>query len=189
MPVKTVSAGLWSVIICALILVGGTGCKDDTIYKVVEPGSISPGDAVPAPTNDVVLIVSGEISVTNKGNSLAFDMDTLEHLRLVEYDVDDPWLDDRVTYTGVLLSDLLEVAGAPETATEVMAIALDGYVSPIPVSEIESWPVLLATQSNGAHMTIETSGPTRIIFPYELHNDITAARNMSVWNLESLEIE
>jgi hypothetical protein len=38
-------------------------------------------------------------------------------------------------------------------------------------------------------MTIETSGPTRIIFPYELHNDITAARNMSVWNLESLEIE
>ena len=62
MSVKTVSAGLWSVIMCALILVGGTGCKDDTIYKVVEPGSISPGDAVPAPTNDVVLIVSGKVS-------------------------------------------------------------------------------------------------------------------------------
>ena len=69
MSVKTVSAGLWSVIICALILVGATGCKDDTIYKVAEPGSISPGDAVPAPTNEVVLIVSGEISVTNKGNA------------------------------------------------------------------------------------------------------------------------
>jgi hypothetical protein len=189
MSIKTVSAGLWVVIVCAVILVGGTGCKDDTIYKVVEPGSILPGDAVPAPASDVVLVVSGEIAVTNKGNTLAFDLDTLEDLRLVEYAVDDPWLNDRVTYTGVLLSDLLEVAGAPDATTEVIALALDGYVSPIPVSEIESWPVLLATRSNGAHMTIETSGPTRIIFPYELHNDITAARNMSVWNLESLEIK
>jgi hypothetical protein len=38
-------------------------------------------------------------------------------------------------------------------------------------------------------MTIENSGPTRIIFPYDLHDDVTAARNMSVWNLESLEIK
>jgi hypothetical protein len=189
MSVKTVSAGLCSAIVCVLTIVGATGCKDDTIYEVVESGSISPGDAVPAPTNDVVLVVSGEIATTNRGATLTFDIDTLENLRLVKYAVDDPWLNDRVTYTGVLLSDLLEVAGAPDTTTEVIAVALDGYVSPIPVSEIESWPVLIATRSNGAHMTIETSGPTRIIFPYELHNDITAARNMSVWNLESLEIK
>ena len=188
MSSKTALSGLWVVVISALMLVGGTGCRNNSVYKVVEPGSISPGDSVPAPTNDVVLTISGEISVTNRGNTLAFDMDTLETLRMVEYDVDDPWLGEKVTYSGVLLSDLLEIAGAPDTTTEVMASALDGYAAPIPVSEIKSWPVLVATRSNGSHMTIEASGPTRIIFPYELHNDITAARNMSVWNLESLEI-
>ncbi len=176
-------------IILLLILVGCSSGGDTPIYKVVEPGSIAPGDAVPAPTNEVVLTVSGEISVTNLGDTLAFDLDTLEKLRLVQYAVDDPWLKEEVTYTGVLLSDLLEVAGAPETVEEVRATALDNYAAPIPVSEIEAWPVLLATQSNGEHMTIANSGPTRIIFPYNLHNDITAARNMSVWNLERLEIK
>lgn len=188
MSAKTVFHAFVAPIFFGLILVGCRIGGDSSIYKVVQPGSISPGDAVPAPANDVVLTVSGDISVTNVDDTLAFDLDTLEKLRLVEYQVDDPWLKERVTYTGVLLSDLLEVAGAPDTVKDVMALALDGYAAPIPVTELESWPVLVATQSNGEHMTIENSGPTRIIFPYDLHSDVTAARNMSVWNLETLEI-
>ena len=188
MTAKTVFHAFVGPIILALILVGCSIGGGSSIYKVIEPGSISPGDAVPIPANDVVLTVSGDISVTNVDDTLAFDLDTLEKLRLVQYQVDDPWLKENVTYTGVLLSDLLEVAGAPDTVKEVMASALDGYAAPIPVTELESWPVLVATQSNGEHMTIENSGPTRIIFPYDLHSDVTAARNMSVWNLESLEI-
>ena len=173
----------------ALVLAGCSIGGNKQAYEVVESGSISPGDAVPAPASEPVLTVSGEISVTNLADTLAFDIGTLEKLRLVKYEVDDPWLKEEVTYTGVLLSDLLEVAGAPDTVSEVRAFALDGYAAPIPISEIESWPVLLATRSNGVHMTIENSGPTRIIFPYDSHNDVTAARNMSVWNLESLEIK
>ena len=123
-------------VILALILVG---CSSD--YDVVEQGSISPGDAVPAPANEVVLTLTGEISVTNFDDSLAFDINTLEKLRLVEYDVDDPWLHEKVTYRGVLLSDLLKVAGTPDTVEEVMASALDGYAAPIPISEIPTLTV------------------------------------------------
>lgn len=189
MSVKAVSSTLWITILIAGLLLAGCGSgKGAFDYEVVSPGSISPGDTIPAPTNEVVLTVSGQISSTNLGDTLAFDIETLEKLRLVQYEVDDPWMQEKVTYSGVLLSDLLEVAGASDSATEVMALALDGYAAPIPVSEIESWPVLLATQTNGAHMTIETSGPTRIIFPYDVHNDVTSARNMSVWNLKSLEV-
>ncbi len=189
MSARTVSSVLWITIISASLLGGCNSGKDASMYQVVAPASISPGDPIPAPSGEVVLTVSGQISGANVGDTLAFDMETLEKLRLVKYDVNDPWLKEKVTYSGVLLSDLIEVAGAPDAATEVIAFALDGYAAPIPVSEIESWPVLLATQSNGAHMTIENSGPTRIIFPYDLHNDVTAARNMSVWNLERLEIK
>jgi hypothetical protein len=189
MSAKTVFHALLAPVFFTLILVGCGSGEDNSLYEVVKPGSIAPGDAVPAPRDEVVLTVSGDISVTNVDDTLAFDMNTLEKLKLVRYQVNDPWLKEETTYTGVLLSDLLAVAGLPDTAEEVRALALDGYEAPIPVSEMESWPVLLATQSNGAHMTIENSGPTRIIFPYDAHSDVTAARNMSVWNLERLEVK
>ena len=115
------------------------------------------------------------------------NMKTLEDVGVVSYEVEDPWLQEKVTYAGVLLADLMELAGAPESTAEVFAVALDGYAIGIPVAEIESWPVLIATRSDGAYMTIENSGPTRIIFPYERHDDIIDARNYSVWNLESLD--
>jgi hypothetical protein len=189
MSAKTILHLLLTLIFFTLILVGCRSGGDNSMYEVVRPGSIAPGDVVPTPRGDVVLLISGDISVTNVDDTLAFDIDTLEKLRLIRYQVSDPWLKEEVTYTGVLLSDLLAVAGSSDTVIEVRALALDGYAAPISVSEMESWPVLLATRSNGVHMTIENSGPTRIIFPYDLHNDVAAARNMSVWNLERLEVK
>ncbi len=73
--------------------------------------------------------------------------------------------------------------------TAVEVFALNGYSAEIPIAEIEAWPVLLATQVDGQHMTIENNGPTRIIFPYDTHSDVTSARNMSVWNVRSLVVK
>lgn len=173
-------------VLSAIIIACGASNADE--YEIVVPASINPGDKIPTPSGDVVLIVSGDVTATNVDGVIEFDMNTLEKLGLVSYEVSDPWLQENVTYTGVLLSDLLEVVNASDTMTEVFATALDDYAIPIPVSEIEAWPILIATQSNGAYMTIENSGPTRIIFPYDRHDNITDARNMSVWNLESLDV-
>jgi len=172
----------------ALLLAGCNTSADEQIYEVVSAGTLAPGDEIPAPEGEVVLVVTGRISETNVDDMLAFDMETLEQVGLVTYEVGDPWLQDNVSYTGVLLSDLLQVAGADEAVSEVNAIALDGYAAPIPLSELDDWPVLLATQAAGSYMSIENSGPTRIIFPYDLIEDITDARNMSVWNMEILEV-
>ncbi len=116
-------------------------------------------------------------------------MSTLEKLGLVKYTVDDPWLQTQVSYTGILFADLLKYAGSPDSVTAIQVVALDGYAAEIPISEIQKWPVLLATQADGQHINIEHNGPTRVIFPYDSYSDITAARNMSVWNIESLEIK
>ena len=172
--------------ISAFIIACSAGNAEE--YEIVGPASINPGNEIPAPSGDVVLIVSGDVTATNVGDTIQFDMKTLEKLGLVSYEVNDPWLLENITYSGVLLSDLLEVANASDTATEVFATALDGYAIPIPLSEIEAWPIIIATHSNGAYMTIENSGPTRIIFPYDDYDNITNARNMSVWNLESLDV-
>jgi len=183
------SIGRWFFFVAMFVfLVTSSACSEEQEFDTLSEASISPGDDIPPPAGPVVLTVSGDIASSNADGVVDFDMNTLEQLGLVGYAVEDPWLHQTVTYSGILLSDLLEVVNASDTMTEVFAVALDGYSVPIPVKEFEDWPVLIATQSNGSYMSIENSGPTRIVFPYDNHNNITEARNMSVWNLESIEV-
>ena len=172
-----------------ILILAACGGQDAAAYETVAPANINAGSAIPAPADNVVLIISGNITITNVDDTLVFDMATLEKLGLVKYTVNDPWLQSEVAYTGILLADLLKYAGSPDSVTAVEVVALDGYAAEIPISEVQEWPVLLATQADGQHMTIENNGPTRVIFPYDSHSDITAARNMSVWNVERLEVK
>jgi len=172
-----------------LIFLAACGGQDTAAYETVAPAGISAGDTIPAPTEYIVLTISGNITITNMDDTLAFDMPTLEKLGLVKYMVNDPWLQAEVSYTGILFADLLKYAGAPDSVTAIEVIALDGYAAEVPISEIQEWPVLLATQADGQYMSIENNGPTRVIFPYDSHSDITAARNMSVWNVERFEVK
>jgi hypothetical protein len=67
---------------------------------------------------------------------------------------------------------------------------LDDYQVDIPFAEIEKWPILLATRMNGEYMSIENSGPTRIIFPYHAYPEIDSIKydDLWVWNIRSMEI-
>jgi hypothetical protein len=176
------------ILVAAILLLAACGGSDSE-YETVQEATLTTGDAVPAPTGDVILTITGDINNINKGDSLVFDMETLESLELVRYTVSDPWQQTEIAYTGVLLSDLLAVAGAGEGATAVNVIALNDYAAEVPISESDKWPVMIATQSDGEYMTIDNTGPTRIIFPYDTYDDISAARNMSVWNIGSMEVK
>jgi hypothetical protein len=176
------------ILVAAILLLAACGGSDSE-YETVQEATLTTGDAVPAPTGDVILTITGDINNINKGDSLVFDLETLESLELVRYTVSDPWQQTEIAYTGVLLSDLLAVAGAGEGATAVNVIALNDYAAEVPISESDKWPVMIATQSDGEYMTIDNTGPTRIIFPYDTYDDISAARNMSVWNIGSMEVK
>jgi hypothetical protein len=162
--------------------------EPDRLYSTVSEGTLQAGEAVPAPSNEVVLTLSGQLNNTNLEETLAFDMQTLESIGLIEYTVPDPWLSEDVTYTGLLLTDLLAVADVEEGTQELFVVALDDYATTIPFSDIEEWPVILATRSNNDYMDVANSGPTRIIFPYDKYPNQVQARNMSAWNIKSIEI-
>ena len=161
-------------------------------YAEVAPASIELGSAIPNPSNEVILKVTGEIENTNSGEALSFDMATLERLGLVEYTIADPWQNhEEVSYTGVLLSDLLEYAGITETATNIHIVALDDYAVDVSLEDIQKWPVMLATRTDGKYMSVENSGPTRIIFPFhsnpEIDEDIYKV--LMIWNLRDVEVQ
>jgi hypothetical protein len=159
-------------------------------YQEVLPPSLRPGDSIPGPTEKVVLTLYGDLVVKNGGDTLQFDMPTLEKLGIVEYAVHDPWLKSEVTYTGVLMSELSKFVGATDSATKVHIVALDDYQIDIPFTEIKKWPILLATRVNGEYMSIENSGPTRIIFPYHAYPEIDPVKydDLWIWNIKSMEV-
>ena len=157
-------------------------------YNDVATASLLPGDSIPAPADEVVLTLDGNIGMTNQGDVLAFDMETLESLGLVSFNVYMPWQEERDSFTGVLLSDLLAAAGASD-ATEITVTAVDGYAPTIKLSDLGDYPVLVATTHRYDQLTPSTLGPTRLIFPYESFPDMEFARNNSVWMIDTITVQ
>lgn len=177
-------------IFAAAILLTACGNASQSPYQRVSESTLQPGAPIPAPTGEVILTISGKIGVTNNGDQLLLDMETLEKFGLVQYELNDPWLKEKFTYTGVLMSDLLKfIQSAPE-AESVHLIALDDYEVDIVVRDIEKWPILLATRANGQYMSVAENGPTRIIFPFDQFPEIdqTTYRDLMIWNIASMEV-
>ena len=183
----------WMLAIFSLMwILAACSSEVNLAYAEVAPASIEPGSAIPNPSDDVILKVLGAIGNTNSGETLSFDMETLERLGLVEYTIEDPWQEhEEVAYTGILLSDLLEYAGITDTATNIHMVALDDYAVDISLEDIQKWPVMLATRADGKYMSIENSGPTRIVFPFhsnpEIDEDIYKV--LMIWNLRDVEVQ
>ncbi len=170
-------------------LLAACGNSTAQSYETVTPAAITYGSTIPAPDGEVILTLSGDIAVKNVGDTLQFDMATLENLGLVKYTVDDPWFNETNTYTGVLMSELHKYAGASPTAKNIHLVGIDDYSVDISIDNIEKWPILLATRTNGAYMDFEFAGPTRIIFPYHKYSiDPVAYNDYWIWNLAAMEI-
>lgn len=158
----------------------------DTAYHVVSQPTIKPGDPVPKPIGSPVLTVKGMIRNTNVADRLDFDMQTLERVGLVEYEVDDPFLKRVVIYRGPLLRDVLDLAEVSPSAKELFAIALNDYKTTIPL-EVNQWPVIIATFRDGKPMPVEEDGSLEIVFPSKQFDiDPVKYNQMWVWQLREL---
>lgn len=181
-------------LLMVLVSVIAVGCAGPSAarpsYVEVSAASIGLDDQIPPPTGDVILTVTGALTKANMDGGVAFDMATLEQLGLVRYTVQDPWLDERIEFTGVLLSSLAEAVGVRPEATILHFVALDDYAVDISIADIERWPVLLATQSNGSHMPVDEMGPTRVVFPYDQFPEINhlAYKDLWIWQVSAIEV-
>jgi hypothetical protein len=163
-----------------------SAAPDPSTPRVVDDGTLAAGERISAPKGEVVLTVTGDIGTANKGKKLELDLASLEKMRRVRVEAAEPFLKRRVTFEGVLLSDLLEVAGVPDAASTVSLTALDDYKVDFKVSDIRSSQMLLATRADGKHMPVDRSGPIRIVFP----DSSAPGRNpdLWIWSVESMKV-
>ena len=153
---------------------------------VVDDGTLAAGEKISAPGGEVVLTMSGAIGAYNKGKKLELDLASLEQMRRVRVEAAEPFLKRRVMFEGVLLADLLAVAGVPDSASKISLTALDDYKVDFKMADVRSSQMLLATKADGKHMPVDRSGPIRIVFP----DSSSLGRNpdLWIWSVASMKV-
>lgn len=181
------------VLFFSLIFVVGcqNGSNSGPIYEEVSAGRLNPGDAIPAPTNEVLLTISGKITQTNVDDTAQFDLATLESLHQVQYDVNDPFAQKQRLFSGVLMSELLEIVGVDPTATTLELIALNDYASELAISDVQKWPILFAMKADGQYLPLDGGGPAIIVFPFD---DFPEIDNLTyeedwVWSMTQIVVK
>lgn len=147
------------------------------------------GFAVETPTGPALLTISGAIGVTNQGKALVLDRAAFEALPMTTVKTETPWTEGMVTFEGVPLKSLLELAGA--TGKQVHAVALNDYAVDVPVEDAANPQVIVAYRMNGETMRVRDKGPLWLIYPL---SDEPALRNEAVhskmiWQIKILDIQ
>jgi hypothetical protein len=140
------------------------------------------------PEGKPVLIVEGDIGVTNTPGQAVFDLTMLEELGTVSITTTTPWYSDPVTFEGVPMARLMEAVEAD--GTKVMAVALNDYSTEIPISDFQDYGAILALKRDGQYMPIRDKGPLFIVYPYDAHSELHSQKfyGRSVWQLARLVV-
>ncbi|GHF59113.1 oxidoreductase [Seohaeicola zhoushanensis] len=143
---------------------------------------------LPAPTGEILLTISGQITETNGDGLARFDRAMLETLAPVTIETTTIWTDGKQSFTGVPLARLMEMVGAKGEVAK--ATAINDYAVDIPSEDwIESGPIV-AYLNNGASMSVRDKGPLWVIYPYDskpaYQTEVIYSR--SIWQLDRIEV-
>ena len=146
-------------------------------------------EPLPAPTGPIILLVSGNIEITNTPEGAAFDREMLYALGKSTVVTMTSWTDGDQIFEGVLARAVMERVGA--SGTTAIASALNDFVAPVPMAEIKKYDVLLATEMNGKQMTVSDKGPIWIVYPRNDHPELQDSKfnDRWVWQLKELRVE
>lgn len=141
------------------------------------------------PEGKAILVVSGKIENTNNGSVAEFDRAMLEDIGLRTIETATPWYDTRVRFEGVPLDKLMELVGAK--GAQVTAVALNDYVTTIPMDDFKKFKVVLALKRDGSYMPVRDKGPLFIVYPYDSDPQLQSQTyyTRSAWQVAKLIVE
>lgn len=187
---KSMSTAFFLVLIAVLAACSPAATEPTPAYTVVTEATLNAGDAIPAPTGDVILTVTGKVAASNVDDTIQMDIATIEALKVVDYTLTDPFESIETTFRGVLMSDLLDLWQVADDATILHIVALNDYAIDVPLSDMRSYPVIFATQANGVYMPVSTRGPAMLVYPYgEYELDPAVYNDFWIWQIKSIEVQ
>lgn len=151
---------------------------------------LSPAHAktLPPPSGESILIISGDIQHTNRGDEAHFDRAMIERLPRHILNTSTSVTDGVSRFEGPLMRDVLQHVGAQGSV--VQARALNRYVVDIPVSDFQEYDVVLAMTMDGKKLELTDKGPFWIVYPRDLSRKLQDIRYdyRWVWQLNRLDV-
>ena len=177
--------------VCLASLGAAAACNSpDSFYTVIRDATLQAGDPIPAPTDETVLTVMGDIGMSNVDDRIEMDLATLESLQQVEYTVTDPFEQREITYRGVLMTDLFDLWQINPDATTLDVVALNDYQVSVPLQEMYEFPVVFAFMADGEYMEVAYRGPAMLVYPYDdMRFDPSVYNNYWVWQIKSITVQ
>jgi hypothetical protein len=144
---------------------------------------------LPQPQGKPILSVSGNIRNFNVADAAQFDREMLEALGMEVIETVTPWYEGRTRFEGISLEKLMQRVGAE--GTTVTAVALNDYVTTIPMEDFKKFRVLLALKRDGAYMPVRDKGPLFIVYPYDSDPQLATQTyyGRSAWQLAKLIVQ
>ena len=157
-------------------------------WLLAAAGPAMAASRLPMPQGEVILTVRGRITATNSGAEARFDRAMLLASGSDELRTPTPFTEGESTYSGVLLSRLLDLVGA--VGTQLESRALNDYEVAIPVAEVRDYPVLLALDRDGQPLSVRERGPLWVIYPWSRYPELDdrVHRQRSIWQLTTIEV-
>ena len=142
-----------------------------------------------SPLGKPILTISGKIQLTNNGDVAEFDRTMLEALGTVSIETTTPWYKGRQTFEGVSLEKLLRSVGAQ--GDRLIVIALNDYVTEIPMDDLSSRGPILALKRNGEYMPVRDKGPLFIVYNYDSNPELKSQTyyGRSAWQVARLIVK
>ncbi|WP_052352054.1 hypothetical protein [Deinococcus pimensis] len=166
---KTTAVSLTSALLGLTLLLTGCDKKDD--YAVVHEKQPQPARTAGEKTMLQIVSPAGKTELTLR---------QLQAMRTVRYATEHGQLRRRITYEGVLLSDLARAYGID--GRDLRVEALDNYGSVIDAADYDEYPIMLAYRGDGKLLTFKEKGPLTIVLPTHAYpNHFADHRYGSQW--------
>lgn len=145
--------------------------------------------ALDIPKGEVVLTVTAtRLDHPNVDGTAKFDMPMLEALAGRTGEMETPWTEGVVKFSGPLLRSILEAAGAHGTKLKV--VALNDYAADVPIEDATALDTMLATRMDGKLMSVRDKGPLFLVYPFDKDSGLFNEKyfSRSVWQIKDIEV-
>jgi hypothetical protein len=118
---------------------------------------------------------------------MSYSLQDLEAMGGEVIETTTPWFDGVTKFEGVRLDKLLKDA----KGKTVEAVAMNDYVSEIPMEDFAKYGPIIAYKRDGAYMPIRDKGPLFIVYPYDKNSELKSQKfySRSVWQVKGLVVK
>lgn len=157
-------------------------------FSAVVFSSAAYAEQLATPTGEVLLTVSGAVTVQNVDGAAKFDLEMLQALGETSFTTDTPWTEEPQTFTGVSLKALVDALQIKNGS--LAATAINDYAVEIPLSDAVDGGPIVAYFRNGNSMSVRDKGPLWVVYPYDLKEEYQAEVifSRSIWQLDRIVV-